>query len=281
MAVTNFLPEIWSARLLSALQTRHVTQAITNRDYEGDVTPGGTVNITSIADPTIDDYTGADFTFEEMTDATRALVINQKKFFAFQLDDVDRAQAVNGGALLDSALERATYKLADTMDQYVLGAINAAALGGGHTVGEETVTDPADAYNWLVEFGVLLDGADVPDAGRWAIVSPSFYGLLLKDQRFIGTGDAAAAATRANGRVGQAAGFSIYKSNNLPDSTGANTNPVTLAGSVIATTVAEQIDKVEAVRLQNKFGDGVKGLHVYGAKVLRAEALVTADIIVG
>lgn len=278
MAVTNFIPEIWSARLLSALQTRHVTQAITNRDYEGDVTPGATVNITSIADPTVADYTGAEFTFEEMTDANRALVIDQKKFFAFQLDDVDRAQAVNGGTLLNEALSRATYSLADTMDKYVLGEISTAAT---HTVGEETVTDPADAYNWLVQFGVLLDGDDVPDFGRWAVVSPSFYGLLLKDQRFISSGDAVAAQTRQNGMVGQAAGFQIFKSNNLPASAGATANPVTLAGSVIATTVAEQIDKVEAVRLQNKFGDGVKGLHVYGCKVLRAEALVSADISVG
>ena len=260
MAVINFIPEVWSARLLSALQTTHVARAVTNRDYEGSVTPGGTVHITSVDDVSIGDYTGAEFEFEEMADATRALIIDQQKFFAFQLDDVDRAQAVNGGTLLDESLDRAVYKMADALDKHVLGLM---AAGADTTPAEATVTDPGDAYDLLVDYGVLLDESDVPSASRFAVVPPSFHGLILKDNRFIGTGDAQAVATRQNGMVGQAAGFTLYKSNNLPVASGGSDagNKFVIAGSTIATTVAEQIDKIEAVRLEKKFGDGVKGLH--------------------
>lgn len=279
MAVVNFIPEVWSARLLTALQKRHVAFAITNRDYEGDITPGGTVNITSIGDPTIDDYDGSEFEFESTSDATRALVIDQKKFFAFQLDDVDRAQVVNGAALLDEALARATYKLADTLDAYVLDLI---ASGASNQLTESTISTAAGAYDHLVQIGVELDENNVPDAQRWAVVPPSFYGLLLKDSRFIAAGDAQAAAVRSNGVVGMAAGFTVLKSNNLPVAASgtSSTNKFVVAGSSIATTLAEQISKVEAVRLEKKFGDGVKGLHVYGAKVLRGEALVASDVVV-
>jgi len=277
MAVVNFIPEIWSARLLTALQTRHVGAVICNRDYEGDVTPGATVNITSVADPTIDNYDGSDFTFDELSDATRALVVDQAKFFAIKLDDVDRVQAVNGGALLAEGLQRAGYKLADELDQFLLDKI---ASGAGHQLTETTITSAAKAYEHLVDLSVLLDESDVPEFGRWAVVSPAFYGVLQKDDRFVKSGAASGAATLANGVVGSAAGFTVLKSNNIPAAVSgtSSSNKFVLAGTSIATTLAEQIDKVEAVRLERSFGDGVKGLHVYGAKVLRPTCLVASDL---
>jgi hypothetical protein len=111
-------------------------------------------------------------------------------------------------------------------------------------------------------------------------VTPGFHGLLLKDSRFVSAGDERGAQVRYNGEVGSAAGLSIVKSNNLPDGDGSGAGKAIIAGYRGATTVAEQITSVEAVRRENRFSDGVKGLHVYGAKVTRPTGLVVADVIV-
>lgn len=281
MAVTNFVPAIWSARILMNLSRTSVGAGICNRDYEGDAS-GSSVNITSIVDPTIGTYTGADLTMEDIDDATRALPLDQKKYFDFFLDDVERAQSVNGGALMQAAIDRASYGLANTLDAYVLNLIatGASATAPDHLVAEATVNTAAGAYDSLVNWAVLLDNADVPPEERWAVVTPAFYAYLLKDSRFVGAGDDASALTRANGRVGSAAGLEIFKSNNLPAGPGAGAGTAMLVGSRYATTLAEQIRQVEAFRVEKKFGDGVKGLHVYGAKVTRSTAIVSADVIV-
>ena len=277
MAVTNFIPAIWSARILTALSRTHVAGGITNRDYEGDAT-GNEVKITSIADPVIGTYTGADITTEDIDDATRSLLLDQKKYFSFFLDDVERAQSVNGGTLMAEATARAAYGLANTMDTFLLSLMHAGATSLGN---EQTVTTAAKVYEILVDMAVKLDDADVPAENRWAVVTPAFHGALLKDSRFVAAGDAAGAEARANGRVGEAAGLTIYKSNNLPASASgtSSTNKAILAGSTYATTLAEQVRSVEAFRLEKKFADGIKGLHVYGAKVTRPTAIVTADVV--
>ena len=282
MAVTNFVPDIWSARILENLSKVSVAGGVVNRDYEGDTTTGDSVKITSITDPTITAYTGSDLTLEDIDDATQSLALDQKQSFNFYLDDVERAQAVNGGAILQAAIDRASYGLANVLDAYVLNLMAAGASNStpDHDIAEATISTVTDAYDALVNWGVLLDEADCPQDNRFVVVTPSFYGKILKDSRFISAGDNAAAETRANGRVGQAAGFDVYKSNNLPDGPGAGAGKYQIAGSRSATTLAEQVRSVEAFRVEKKFGDGVKGLHVYGAKATRATCLVAADIIV-
>lgn len=283
MAVTNFVPDIWSARILTNLSKTAVGAAICNRDYEGDARTGDSVKITSITDPTISTYDGSDMTPEDVDDATRSLLLDQKKSFNFYLDDVERAQSVNGGAIMQEAIDRASYGLANTMDSYILSAIGSAASSSSpdHQVAEATISTAAGAYDALVSWGVLLDEANVPEEQRWAVVSPGFYGLILKDTRFVGAGDLAGSEARANGRVGMVAGFDLFKSNNLPAGPGAGAGTLMLAGSRYATTLAEQIRSVEAYRVEKKFADGVKGLHVYGAKVTRPTAVVAADVILG
>src|SRR5437868_9631974 len=120
--INNFIPQIWSARILEALRKALVyAQAnIVNRDYEGEIQAyGDTVKINSIGDPTIFDYTkNTDMPSPEtLTDSQKVLQINQAKAFNFQVDDVDKAQ--QNPKVLDFALSRAAYKLADTADQFV------------------------------------------------------------------------------------------------------------------------------------------------------------------
>jgi len=130
----------------------------------------------------------------------------------------------------------------------------------------------------LVDLGVLLDEKYIPAEGRWAIVPPWYHGLLLKDQRFVSFGTEQNLATLRNGRVGMAAGFTILKSPLVPNTSGAKYK--ILAGHSMAITLAEQIMNVEAYRPQLRFGDAVKGLMVYGAKVVRPMSLacLTASI---
>lgn len=283
MAVTNFVPDLWSANLLVALRKNHVGAAICNRDYEGEIKrQGDSVKITSVNRPTIGTYTPhTDITVEDIDDATRSLVVDQAKYFAFELDDVEQAQAVDGAGLMAQATSEAGYGLKDVLDAYVLTTLAAgvSASAPDNSVAEATISSASAAYDRLVDMAVLLDNSNVPEEGRWAVITPAFHGWLLKDSRFVGSGDAPGAATRANGRVGEAAGLQIFKSNNLPDGPGAGAGKNLLAGYRGAATLAEQIVSVEAARMEKRFADMVKGLHVYGLKVTRAKALVSADTI--
>lgn len=130
------------------------------------------------------------------------------------------------------------------------------------------------AYNLLVDMGVALSEANAPMYGRWVVVPPWFHGLLLKDDRFVGNGTGFNQAMLQGGLVGEAAGFQIHLSNNVPNTNGAKYK--ILAGTAAAGSYAEQLVELEAYRVENNFCDGVKGLHVYGAKVVQPTGLVVA-----
>lgn len=284
MTVANFIPDLWAATLLRNLNEETVAGSLVNRDYEGEVRRmGDSVKITSIVQPTIGSYTKySDITWEDIDDATRTLTIDQQKYFAFELDDVDRAQVVSDGNLMAEAMYEASFGLRDTFDTFLFSTMetNVSTATPDHYIAEQTISTASLAYDLLVDMSVLLDEANVPTGGRWVAVTPGFHGLLLKDDRFVAAGDEPGARVRYNGTVGSAAGFSIVKSNNLPDGDGSGAGKAIIAGYRGATTVAEQIVSVEAVRRENRFSDGVKGLHVYGAKVTRPTGLVVADVIV-
>ena len=281
MAVTNFIPDLWSAKILVALRKKAVAGQLVNRDYEGEIKRmGDSVKITSVNDVTIGTYSAhSDITWEDIDDATRSLLIDQAKYFAFELDDIERAQAVNGGAIMNQAIDNATYQLRDTADALILDAINDAAEATSNDLGTVAIhTTAQNLYDAFVDLAVRLDVNNVPEEGRFAVVSPALHGRLLKLDTFITPGDQAAPNARLNGFIGSVAGLDIYKSNNLPAVTdAAATGGVAIAGHSIATTFAEQIVSVEAVRRENRFADGVKGLHVYGVKVTRPTAVAKVE----
>ena len=349
MAITKFVPEVWAATLLSTLDKSLVFAgpSCVNRDYEGEIANmGDTVRITTIADPTISDYTkDTDLTaVEALTDDELLLLIDQAKAFNFQIDDIDMRQTRDGGALMAEAARRAAFGLRDKADQFVAKKMALAASNALGVVDGTTATNVYDAF--LVPASVNLDEANVPTEGRFAVLPPAAYGKLLLDSRFIKVNESGSDALR-NGIVGEAAGFRIMKSNNAlnggrsitdtitvattaktltgaagtftqgdvgltvagtritagskiasvnadgsvatMDTAGATAgtqtdtvlsggHKVATAGSVIASSYAEQIAKVEAYRPEKRFGDALKGLHLYGAKVLRPTALVVSSI---
>ena len=346
MAITNFVPEVWAATLLSVLSKNLVYAGApcVNRNYEGEITAfGDTVHITSIADPSIVDYTkDTDLTVETLTDAEQTLLIDQAKAFAFEIDDIDMRQARNGGALMVEAAQRAAFGLRDKADRFVVGKMTAAA---GNTLGVVDATTATNVYDkLLVPASVKLDQANVPSQSRFMVIDPAAYGQLLLDSRFVKANESGSNALH-NGVVGEAAGFTILKSNNAPQANRQLTNVTTasgqktltgvagqfnqgdvglsvtgtgvgasakivsvnadgsvatvdvnssasaavtitlagggqvaVAGSAIATSYAEQISKVEAFRPEKRFADALKGLHLYGGKVVRPEALVVSSV---
>ncbi|OOR22701.1 P22 phage major capsid protein family protein [Bacillus wiedmannii] len=276
MAINNFIPTIWSARLLQNLQKTLVfgQPGVVNRDYEGEIRAAGdTVKINNIGKVTVGNYTknGNMSDPETLTDATRSLVIDQSKFFNFQIDDVDKIQ--QNPKLMDEAMREAAYALRNQADLFIASHYVEAA----HIIGNDTtpvVPTKNDAYEYLVDLSVKLDEADVPEQGRWVVLPPWYEGMMLKDDRFVKAGNLPSDQRLLNGVIGQAAGFLVLKSNNTPKAgTGTTENSKIIAGHNIAWSYAEQATQVEGYRPEKRFADAVKGLHLYGAKVTRPEAL--------
>lgn len=274
MAVTTFIPELWSARLLYALEKSHVATNLVNRNYEGVIAnQGDTVHINSIGAITVKDYTkNTDIAAPDaLTTTDQTLVIDQCKYFNFQVDDVDKVQAA--GDLIDTAMGRAAYALADVSDAFLLktianGVASANKIGAKATL---TALTASNVYENIVKMRTLLDKANVPTTGRTIVVPPEVYALLLLDDRFAKSGSDSGQNALLNGMVGRVAGFDVFMSNNCVSGTdgdsGSTAYFVITAQVASAATYAEQIIKTEGYRMESRFADGVKGLHVYGAKV--------------
>ena len=265
----NFIPTIWSARLLANMDKSLVALQFVNRDYEGEITAyGDTVKINQLGDITIKDYDGSDIDDpEELSSTQQTLVIDQAKYFNFSVKDVDRAQSnVN---LLDGSMQRAGYAMADVIDQDIFGRYVQAGLKVGTEAAPTVIDTPEKAYDTLVDLGVKLDEKNVPKVGRKIALPAWYFGLLAKDQRF--TRDL---TILANGVVeGVTVGrFELLQSNNLATT---ETGVVhALAGTTQAISFANQIVETEAYRPEKNFSDAVKGLSVWGRKVVQPDCLI-------
>jgi len=288
MAINAFIPEIWNAALLAALRKSliYAGPGVINTDYEGDIQQGGdTVRITSISRPTVGTYVPGSTSIvpEQLVDAQRSLVIDQVKYWAFQVDDVNQRQAA--GDVIPAATSEAAYALADVQDQFVAGLYtqaNAANVVASQTIQTTGMTGADATHTWsvqaafaydnvLIPLKVKLDEANVPSAGRYVVLPPWMHGVLLRDPRFVKVNESGTESGLRNGQVGRAAGFDVLMSNNVPVPS-ANQYAVT-AGVSSAITWASQIAKTEAYRPQSSFSDAIKGLALYGAKVVRPDAL--------
>lgn len=274
MSTANFIPEIWSRQLLFSLKVNLLALNLVNRNYEGDIaSEGDTVRITTPSPITAHDYDGSDFDFDEVTSTQQSLVIDEAKSFHFQVDDIDAAQAnVN---LIQAYMQEASYSLARAADTYVFESYAEAA-----NVIDQGGFDEDNAYDQLTLAGQLLSEANVPDQGRWAVVDPAGIRALSRDPAFLKASELGDQTAR-NGFMGRAAGFDVFMSNNLITVEGTDGDPdVTnyLFGHNMAITFADQIATVEAGRREKAFKDFVKGLHVYGKKVVRPTALGVIEV---
>ena len=275
MSLQNFIPTIWSAEILRTFETSHVLAALCNRDYEGEIKQqGDTVKINSIGDITVSSYVknSTSITPEELQTAQTTLLIDQAKYFAFKVDDVDAVQA--NVAVMQRAMAKAAYKLSETVDK-ALGLLYSSA---GNTVTDATF-DAALAINTIMLASQYLDEAGVPKAGRWLVLPPWAITKIVLSKILNTTGSVDANGEYANGFVGRVGGFNVYESNNLYQTgTAPAYTTYGLAGVSEAISFAEQIVKVEAYRPESSFSDAVKGLHVYGYKVVQPTGLVALSL---
>jgi hypothetical protein len=297
MATENFIPSLWAGSILRALDTAlvYANPAIINRDYEGDLAgQGDSVRINMLGDVTISTYTkNSDLSSPEaLTDAQLVLKVDQGKSFNFQVDSIDQVQ--QRPKVFGEATRRAAYGLRKVIDSFIaaqytdISATNTVGSDGSPITGT-WATAGTLAYDRLVDLGVLLDNQDVPDDGRWVVVPPWFEAYMLKDARFVGYGTGFNAALLQNGfpgeaitqpnngmgpgtlPIGRAAGFDVYKSNQVPNTTA--TKYKIIAGHPMAWSFVQQILEVDAYKPEKRFGDALKGLAVYGAKVVRPNCL--------
>lgn len=270
----NFIPTVWAARLLQALDKALVygQRGVVNRDYEGEITQSGdTVKIALIGDVTVGNYTkNTDIGDPQiLTDAEQTLLIDQAKYFSFYVDSIDKAQQnVN---TMEEAMRRAAYSVRDLQDQFI--AASHVNVAGSNLVGDDTTPKSIDAtaaYSCLVDLKVKLDEANVPTEGRFAVVPPWYHGWLLKNSMFVSAGTVKTDTVLANGQVGSAAGFTIFLSNNVPNTAGAKYKII--GGHSMAYSFAQQITDLSSFKPEKRFGDAVKGLSVYGGKLVRPNA---------
>ena len=289
MSLNNFIPALWSDRILQALETSLVygQAGIINRDYEGQIQQAGdTVRINMIGDPTVGNYTkDTDISSPEaLTSAQSSLLITEQKYVNFQVDNVDKAQQMP--KVMTEAMRRSAYVLSLTTDKFL--AAKYTDIDSSNFIGTDgtpktvgTASSDSNAYNLLVDLSVQLDVNNVPLEGRWVVVPAWYYGLLLKDTRYT-SANPSADTVKANGYVGKdVSGMMILKSNNVPFTAGSpNTLYKIIAGHSFAWTYAEQINNVVAYTPEKRFADAIKALHLYGAKILRPSqmALLTANM---
>ena len=283
----NWLPVIYSQKVQKFFRTASVVEDITNTDYAGEIENyGDTVNI--IKEPTISvsSYTrGGQINIQNLADDQLQLVVDQANAFAFKVDDIEERQAhVNWEALATSS---GAYALKDSYDENVIAAM---VSGAGTTVGSDgsgtdtgfgsSETDPTDI---LANAAKRLHGADVPTDNRWFLGTPEFYEQLgqasakLMDASVTGDGT----SPLRNGSVlnGLVNGFKLYMTNNFAASSTSNYYKV-LYGHMSSTATANAIAKTEVVRDPDSFADIVRGLHVFGRKVLRSEALQCRHLLI-
>jgi len=293
-----FLPKVYSKQVLNFFRKSSVAEAITNTDYAGEISGyGDTVRI--IKEPVITVYQyerGADITKTALTDQEVSLVVDTANAFKFIVDDIETNMShVN---FRDVATSSAAYALRDAFDEGVIATMFAgvSAATPNHILGSDDATDLAagtfdgtgnldigfgssehDPIDVLSRMARLLDEQNIPEEGRWFLASPEFYEILVQSSsKLLSVDYNAGQGSIRNGLVssGKLRGFDMYKTNNIAAT--SNAAGQCLAGHMSATATAQTITSTEVIRDPDSFGDIVRGLHVYGAKVLRPDAMVSA-----
>lgn len=255
MAVTNFIQQIWSKKILDALELECKLVQNCHRAYEGDVDHAKSVKILGVGEPTIRPYTpGTAITVEEMSDEGQTLTIDQANYFAFYVDDIDKAQSVPG--LAEEYQRKSVHGLAVARDSYVAGLIKSA------TNATTATALTAEAVKTAIDAAIVaLRERNFNEDGVIEI-TPAVYNLFKNHLITLSTNNP---EYIKKGIVGVYDNFEVMMSNNMAkDSTYAYCD---IRGKK-AIAFAGQINKVEAMRSEGHFKDLVRGLDTFGAKVI-------------
>lgn len=291
----NFIPEIWSGKLIEHFYDATVLAQISNTDYEGEIKKfGDTVNIRTTPTITIRDYTkGMTLQVERPDSDPIELLIDKGKYWQAVVDDVDKVQSDIG--FMDLWSKDASERMKITIDQDVLAGMlvdidadnqgltagaktssfNLGTTGSPLTVSKDGAGGTTSITDLIVDMGTVLDEANCPENDRYIVLPAKAVGLIkkseLKDASLSGDGT----SILRNGRVGMIDRFTVYMSHNLVESSGKFN---VIAGHKRGLTFASQLTNMENLRAESTFGTLVRGLQVYGYKVVKPEAISTAVI---
>lgn len=286
MALEQIRPEIWARRLIIDTDKALVFRNVVNIDYQGEITQAGdVVRINEIGPVTTNDYTeDGTISYQTMTAAQKELHIDQKKYFAVLLDDVALAQAQDESGLMAAVSAKASFSAADVIDKFLAGLYTGAGVATANLGDTGTGLDMyavGDGFDQVIAVFTnmhrYLDEANAPSQGRWVVVPPWFHGYLRFAQMIdnVEGGIKAGLTTRGgNGFVGTFMEFEIYSSNNVVTTSG--TDRAVMFGTMDAISYASQVVRVETGRHSDYMADYIRGLYVYGGKVVRPDRLGVA-----
>ena len=262
MAVTNFIQSIWSKKIQDDLELKCKLVDNCLRDYEGDVKHAASVKILGVGEPTIGAYdSGVDITIEEMSDRGQMLTIDQANYFAFYVDDINQAQSVPG--LAEKYQQKAVHGLAVKRDEYV------ANLIAGATNVTIATDNPAEGVKEAIDSAIVALRERNFDEEGVIEITPAVYNVFKNHLITLSTNNPEILKKGAVGKINHAY---VCIENCLPEATdgGAVYN---ILRTEKAVAFAEQIEKVEHYRPEDAFTDAVKGLYVFGAKIVRPEEI--------
>ncbi len=266
-----FIPEIWSAKLNTMLEKECVMLQCVNRNYEGEIkNQGDKVKIITPAPVTISTLTTGSISYSELEPTSTDLVIDQKKFFAFKINDVAQVQANTD--IMEAHLQNAKNAIEEVQDAYLLSMH--ANVDEDNIVGSDSAPvtlDKTTIYQQFVNLAMKLKDSNAVKAGKrpWVVINPLVESYLLQSTEFIGANNVADETLR-EGAIGRIAGMDVLVSTNL---TPVSNNYYILAGTNDAITFASQLAKIESLRDKDSFSDLVRGLYLYGAKTVQPKAL--------
>ena len=266
-----FIPQLWSQKLNQMLEKNCVMMQCVNRNWEGEIrNQGDTVKILTPSEVTVSTLTSDNIEYSTLNPKSTDLVIDQKKFFAFKIDDVSSVQANTD--IMEAHLANAKKAIEEVQDSYLLG-LHTDVLAE-NIVGSEdlpVVLNKGTIYEQFVNLALALKNSDAVYAGvrPWVIINPTIEAYLLQSPEFISAYNVADKTLR-EGAIGRIAGMDVLVSTNLTD---VDNKYYVLAGTNDAITFASQLAKIESLRDKDSFSDLVRGLYLYGAKTVQPKAL--------
>lgn len=266
-----FIPQVWSQKLNQMLEKNCVMLQCVNKNWEGDIkNQGDTVKIITPADVAVSTLTSDNIEYSSLTPVSQDLVIDQKKFFAFKIDDVAQVQANTD--IMEAHLTNAKKAIEVVQDSYLLG-LHTDVIESNIVGAEEApiTLDKATIYENFVKLALALKNSDAVHTGvrPWVVINPDIEAYLLQSPEFISAYKVADETLR-EGAIGRIAGMDVLVSTNLVD---VDNKYYVLAGTNEAITFASQLAKIESLRDKDSFSDLVRGLYLYGAKTVQPKAL--------
>lgn len=284
----NFIPEVWSGKLVEKFYDATVFGAIANTDYEGEISDmGDKVNIRTTPSITINDYQkGGTLQVQRPESPITTLIIDHAKYFNFIIDSIDLYQSdIN---LMDDWSGDAGEQMKIAVDKDILANIYASANASnkGSTAGRITqgfdlgatgapvVLTAANVIDVITRCASVADEQNWPEAGRWMVI-PSWMRYLLMNSDLKNasvTGDGK--SVLRNGRIGEIDRFELFMSNNVATvADGGFTAYNVVFGHKSGLTFASQMTEMDSLKAESTFGTLVRGLNVYGYKVIKPESL--------